>query len=467
LTIFIRFYVYQVKNTNTLMRIPKLSDLNNKHVLALIGNVVISVFSVLTMSLLLRTMTKTDIGVWFFFLSIYSLSDALRTGFLSTGTIKFYAGTPKERAQVVLGSVWFLALGVSFALMLLDACAMPLIPMIKNPEVILVIKWFGVTVLSSVVFNITFWILVADEDYMTILFLRFVNSGSMIVALAAMAYLKKGTLENLLIINFLTNCLTSLACIVFGYSQIKTIFKRTRECMLELTHFGKFSLATNLSSNLLGNINSFIIIPILGPAALAVFNVPNKLMEIIEVLLRTFVGTGMSAMATAYNSNNMYHLTFVTKKYAGMLTLIFIPLAIVAFFFADFAIWLLAGDKYVGTEAANVFRIFMFMAILFPIDRFNGVTLDIIHKPQINFYKVIIMVITNCIVTTAGVYLLKNVYGAALTEPIALLSGLAFGYYHLKKHLESYSLRGIFTTGYAELILFARKMMVKYGGAKA
>jgi O-antigen/teichoic acid export membrane protein len=449
------------------MRIPKLSDLNNKHILALIGNVVISVFGVLTMSLLLRTMTKADVGVWFFFLSIYGLSDALRNGFLSTGTIKFYAGTAKERADIVLGSVWFLALGVSIALMLLNICAMPFIGMIKNQEIVLVIKWFGITVLSSVTFNITFWILVADEDYLTILWLRFVNSGSMILALIVVALLHKATLENLLIINFLTNCLTSLACIVFGYSRVNTIFKRTRECMVQLTHFGKYSLATNLSSNLLGSVNTFIITPLLGPVALAIYNVPNKLMEIIEVLLRTFVGTGMSAMATAYNSNNMYHLTFVTKKYAGMLTLLFIPLAIGAFFFADFAIWLLAGDKYVGTQAANIFRVFMFMAILFPIDRFNGVTLDIIHKPQINFYKVIIMVVVNVIATSVGIYLFKNIYGAAFTAPFALLAGLAFGYYHLKKNLDNYSLRGIMVTGYVEAKSFIRQMMVKFGGAKA
>ncbi|RKR85698.1 O-antigen/teichoic acid export membrane protein [Mucilaginibacter gracilis] len=449
------------------MRIPKLSALNNKHVLALIGNVVISAFSVITMSVLLRTMTKADVGVWFFFLSINGLCDALRNGFLSTGTIKFYAGTPKERAEIVLGSVWFLALGVSLTLMALDACAMPFMSLIKNPEVLLVIKWFGVTVLSSVTFNITFWILVADEDYLTILWLRLVNNVSMIVIILILAYLKKATLENLLIVNFATNILTSVACIVFGYSHVETIFKRTRECMVQLAQFGKYSLATNLSSNLLGSVNTFIIIPVLGPTALAVYAVPNKLMEIVEILLRTFVGTGMSAMATAYNTDNMHHLTFVTKKYAGMLTLLFIPLVIGAFFFADFAIWLLSGDQYKGTEAANIFRIFMCMAILYPVDRFNGVTLDIIHKPQINFYKVIIMVVVNVLATSIGLYLFRNIYGAAFAAPFATIAGLLFGYYHLKRNLDGYSLRSVMTTGYAESKLFINQMLAKFGRAKA
>jgi len=150
-----------------------------------------------------------------------------------------------------------------------------------------------------------------------------------------------------------------------------------------------------------------------------------------------------------------------------MLTWLFIPMAIGAFFLADWVIWLYAGDKYVGTEAANIFRIFMIMSIIYPIDRFNGVTLDIIHKPHINFYKVIIMVIVNAGATSLGIYLLKDIYGAAFAAPFCILSGLGFGYYHLKKYLVGYSLRGIMTTGYTEIISFAKELLSKFGGAKA
>jgi O-antigen/teichoic acid export membrane protein len=453
------------------MQTPKLSVFKNKHVMALVGNIVIAVFGVLTMSLLLRTMTKTNVGIWFFFLSIYSLSDALRNGFLSTGTIKFYAGVNKERGDAVLGSVWVLAVGASLVLMLLDACAMPFIGMIKNEEIILVIKWFGVTVLSSVIFNVTFWILVADEDYLTILWLRFVNSGTMILALGVMVIIKKGTLEHVLIINFATNILTSLACLVFGYSRIDTFFKYTGKCMTELVNFGKYSLATNLSSSLLGNANTYVIMfmfgPVSGAAILAVYTVPLKLMEIIEILLRTFIGTGMSGMAMALNNNDMPYLTYISKKYAGMLTYLFIPLAIGAFFLSDFAIWLLSGDQYKGTEAANIFRIFMFMAVLYPIDRFNGVTLDIIHQPQINFYKVIIMLVSGVIASLTGIYFLKNIYGAAFASPVPIIAGLAFGYYHLKKHLQNYSIRSILATGWVEGKLFINQSLSKIGLIKA
>jgi len=107
------------------MQLPGLSSLKNKHVLALIGNFVISGFSFLTIGVLARTMTKDDLGIWFFFLMIYGLADAIRNGLLTTATVKFYAGTTPERSAEVLGSVWYLGIALSGILALLNIAAVP------------------------------------------------------------------------------------------------------------------------------------------------------------------------------------------------------------------------------------------------------------------------------------------------------------------------------------------------------
>jgi O-antigen/teichoic acid export membrane protein len=243
-------------------------------------------------------------------------------------------------------------------------------------------------------------------------------------------------------------------------SKFRTLLKRTNKGTKELFNFGKFSLASNMSSYLLGMANGQIVITVLGAPALAIYTIGTKLMEVIEIPLRSFVGTGMSAMATAYNNNNMYHLTFVSKKYPGMLTLAFIPVAIVTFFAADLGIWILGGKGYLSTEAPNILRIMMFIAILYPIDRFNGVTLDIIHQPKINLYKVIAMGSVNIIVSFVSTLLLKNVYGVVVGVFFATIAGLVVGYYHLRKHLE-YSIRGIIVLGFVELKNFFNEKIMK------
>ncbi|MBY0481529.1 MAG: oligosaccharide flippase family protein [Chitinophagaceae bacterium] len=427
----------------------KLSSLKNKHFLALAGNLVISVFSVLMMSLLYRALSKTDVGTWFFFLGFSGLADALRHGLLSTATVKFYAGKSKESGLEVLGSIWFLAILLCIAMMVLNAVAWAFTGSFQNPQMVLVIKWFGLTFLSSMPYTFTFWVLMAEERYELILWLRMVNNGTMLLIIAVLMFLNRMTLENLLILNFATNCLSSFFCFLWRLTYLRSIFKRKKAIIIELFNFGKYSLATNLSSTLLTSANTFIITFFLGPAALAIYNLPQRLMEIVELPLRSFVGTGMSAMASAMNNDRKAEVLVIFKKYAGLLTYAFIPIVLGGIIFADLAISILGGAKYHGTDAANIFRIYLIFSILYPLDRFNGVTLDIIHQPKANFQKVLVMLAVIVVGNIIGVTLLKNLYGIALAGPFVLFSGLIVGYYSLNKYLP-YKNRDIFVVGWQE-----------------
>jgi len=442
------------------MRILDIGLFKNKHFLALVGNGIISVFSVVMMSLIYRALDKVQVGSWFFFLTVYGLADSIRNGFLSTATVKFYSGTSEARGNEVLGSIWFLALAVTGILGIINLCFLPFLGHLHNPSISATIHWFALTLISALPYTIAYWILVADERYIPILWLRMINSGSMILIVIVLMYLNKMSLHSLLLFNFLTNCITSLAAFSAKLIKNKTFFSRSWNCIFEIANFGKYSLATNLSSNLLSSTNTFILNFFLGPAAVAVYTLPSRLMEIIEIPLRSFVGTGMSGMAAAFNNNDMEKVGAIFKKYSGMLTWVFIPIAILAFIFADVAIGLLGGGKYIHTEAPNVYRLFMLMAIMYPIDRFNGVTLDIIHLPKMNFYKVLIMLFACVVSDVGGLMISKSIYGVAFASPFTLLTGILVGYIALKKHID-YSFKDVFTIGFKECIsLIERKILV-------
>jgi hypothetical protein len=70
------------------------------------------------------------------------------------------------------------------------------------------------------------------------------------------------------------------------------------------------------------------------------------------------------------------------------------------------------------------------------------------------------MLAVNVPIAFMGIYLLKNIWGAALAGPFTLLAGLLFGYYHLRKHIQ-YSFRGILVTGYVETVNFIRERILK------
>ena len=435
-----------------------LARFNNKNILALAGNAVISLFGLITYSILYHHLSKPDAGKWFVFLTIVSVCEALRNGFLGTATVKFYAGTEQEKGTTILGSVWFLAIALTGAVLLINAAGLLLLPLIHDEEFVVGIKWFGITFLSSLPFSVIYWKLQADEQYGKMLWLKMVNSISTPLSFILLFVFNKMTFENVVLFNFLTNCLTSLAGLVGGLGNIRSVFRRSKESILELIHFGKYSMGTTLSATLLSSTDTFIIAFILGPSAVAIYTLPRQLMQVIEMFLRTFVGTGMSKMAIAFNQQNMHHVAYIMKKYSGMLTVAFIPVALVTFLFAGIIVDAYAGGKYVGTEAANIYRLIMLFSLVYPIDRFNGATLDIIHKPKINFQKTLIMLGMNIIADLTALMLFKNLYAVVFAGLITNLTAIYFGYYHLRKYID-YSITGTLSMGFTEMTAFVRKQL--------
>src|ERR1700748_920075 len=116
----------------------------NKHFLVLVGNGALSFVGFATAFLLFHSLSLVDIGIWFFVQGLVSIFESGRIGFLSTATVKFYAGANPERANTVLGSVWYLAILSTAVVLIVNALALPFLPYTHNPEIIASIQWVGI-----------------------------------------------------------------------------------------------------------------------------------------------------------------------------------------------------------------------------------------------------------------------------------------------------------------------------------
>ncbi|WP_337042750.1 oligosaccharide flippase family protein [Emticicia sp. 17c] len=440
-----------------------ISKLRNRHFLSLVGNGSMAVLGMVTVAILFRFMSSDDVGYWFFFQSVFVLLDTFRTGFLQVALIKFYTGAEKAKAESVLGSVWYLSLLITGILVILNILAVPVLKFTDSVGLVTTIQWFGITFICTLPSSIASWILQADQRFDRLLLLRVINQGLFIIMILAMIIFEKLTLDKVLIINAISTASVSVFCLFRGWTRLRTFARRTSESIKELFHFGKYSVGTTISTNLLRSSDTFIIMFVLGtagPAAVAMYNIPMRLMEIIEIPLRSFLATGMPSMSEAFNKNNKKEVVHIMQKYAGMLTLALIPVSLVAVLLADIAIGILGGGKYTGTHAVTVYRIFMSFAMFYPIDRFLGVTLDIIHQPRINFYKVLIMLFTNVVFDFTGIYLFGNINGVAIATFFTFLSGVFFGYYWLRKYLD-FTLLSFFTVGFAEIKSLINQVLYK------
>lgn len=432
-----------------------LSKFKNIYFLSLAGNAILSLLGMFIYAVLSRALTLEELGIWVFFTTVLGLLETVRSGFIVTAFIKFYSGTTPERAREVCGSVWYLSLVLTIIVVVMNIPAWFIKDYISNKGLALFVRWFSLYFIFTLPTFIANCVLQAKQHFGTFLFLRLINQGLFVVFIVLLILFGHDNVNTIIYAYLSTQFITSLICLVKGWSNIRSFSKKTKSCVAEIFHFGKYSVGTNLSANLFRSSDTFIINFMLGPAALAIYNLGQKLMEMVEIPLRSYAAIGMPVMSVAFNQNKKSEVIYLMKKYTGTLTLMLIPCALAAYFLADYAILIIGGKQYAGTEAANVFRIFITFALLYPADRFLGLTLDVIHQPQINFVKVLVMLAVNIVTDFIGIYVFKNVYGVAIASMFPVLTGAIVGYFYLKKYLK-FGFKDIYVLGFQEIQLYVR-----------
>jgi O-antigen/teichoic acid export membrane protein len=421
----------------------------NKHTLSLASNAVMPVVGMVTISLLARYLSEADFGYWTLFLITYTLATLFRSGFLQTSLVKFYAGAVKDRALNVAGSTWLLAFGITALLGFVSLMAYLFYH--GDASTMITIKWFGIIFLSTLPSSITLWILQAEERFDRVFILQLVGQGSFLIAVCVLIFLNRTSFNVVIHVYCIAATFTSLFAIATGWSKIVAIPRKSLECIKELMNFGKYSVTTSISSYLLRGSDIYIIKFMFADASLVgIYYLPQRLMEVIEIPLRSFIATALPAMSAAVQRDDKRYTTYIMKKYAGILTILLIPVSIAGFICADIVVDLIGGDKFSLTSAANIFRIFMCFAILLPVDRFFGISFDILGKPQKNMTKVFIMLAVNISGDFLGIYLFHNIYGIAVASIFTFVVGVGYGYWELKKLLD-FNFIDIIESGTVEL----------------
>lgn len=425
-----------------------LEKLKNPHIVNLIGTGIMSVLNMIQLAIVYRYLSADKMGVWFFFQGTVGLVDTFRAGLISTAFVTSYAGSTKERAAQVAGSAWYLSSLITAAFVVANLIYIVVPYTATNQSLDIFLKWFGVVFIITLPSFIASCVQQAEQRFDRLLYIRAVSVTLSILMIITLIILKKLNLMTVIYTGFISGGVTSLMTIVMGWARINTIVHKSAETVKALFAFGKYSVGTALGSNLFRYSDTFIINFMLGSSSLAVYNMGLKLMELVEVPLRSFAATVMPPLSAAYNQDNKYHVIYLLKKYSGMLTIILVPVVIGSLFFAEIAIWIV-DKKYLSTEAANVLRVFMTFALLYPVERFMALTLDAINQPRVNMVKLIFMLTANIVGDLAGVWIFGNIYGVAFATILPILTGLIISYVWLQRYMK-FNLWDVYKIGWLE-----------------
>ncbi len=434
--------------------------LKTDNFLSLTGNFVFAFFGFANIFLLARTLGESDFGEYVLYLSGMSLFEMIRSGITSTPLVRFLAGAtdPDERNRLI-GAAWFLSAMVTLGGVILIYSGLLLFNgPIHAKGFDLFFTWYPILSIIILPLNTTLSILQAGKRFGNILMLRGINMSTYFIFLVVNYFWLHLDLFWIVLTHQLSYLLAGLFSIFRGWASLKSIRFSTRSQVKSQLKFGRFSLVTLIGSNLLKSSDTFIIGIMMTAADVAYYSIPIKLIEVIEIPVRSFVSVAFPSMSKASRENNVAEVRKIFYSYTGLVTWLFIPLTIGLFLFAKPLVLLLGGERYAGSYV--IFWIFLIYALFLPMDRFSGITLDSINKPNYNMVKVLIMAACNIIGDILVIHFWSSLPGVAVCTIINAIAGVIVGNMLLRKELGTNVLQ-IFPYGWNYLRYMA-KPILKY-----
>jgi O-antigen/teichoic acid export membrane protein len=412
--------------------------LKSNESLSLIGNMSVAVFGFFGFMLLARTFTKELFGEWLLYLVTAGLIEMLRFAITRVSIIRFLSGAKGDERAQLIGSNWLLGLLLTLIIIILIIAVKFLFPgWVNNSGYYYFFTWYPLLAILNLPYNNALGVLQADQKFMSILTIRMTSKGGFFLFILINFLFLNWGVQQVIFTHLAVNLLTSLLSIFKGWDGIKNIFKATKENNNKLFHFGKFTIGTMIGSNLLKSADTILIgLSPFGAAAVALYSVPLKLTEVMEIPLRSFLATAFPKMSNASINKDPETVKKVFYTYAGAITILFIPMIVVCIIFAKFFILILGGEQYTQTLIPIfLFQIFAIYTFFLPIDRFTGVALDSINKPKKNFYKVMAMVTLNIVGDLIALFVIKSLIAVAIVTIIFTIAGQIIGFSFLSKEI--------------------------------
>lgn len=414
-----------------------------KNISSLLANVVAAFLGLLSFMLLTRQLSKELFGDWVLFITLATFVDLLRFGLTRTSVVRLLSGAQQEHYKQLLGSSF--RINLLLLLCIVGVC-WPLYGLCQlmgwdsGNGYALFLSWYPILALSNLGWNNASALFQAEQNFNRMLYVRLSNIGLFVIFLWLNGfYLKWGLLE-IIWVNLLVNFGSSLWCTLKKWDGLFYVGHANKKIEKELIGFGKYSMGTLIGSSLLKSADTLIIgmSPVLGSTGIAMYAIPLKLTDLLGIPLRSFTMTAYPRMSKKSIDGDFEGVRKTFYAYSGAITILFIPVAIFCFVFAEELILFLGGKAYADVlpMLVMVFRVFTLYTILLPVDRFTGVLLDSIDRPKLNMYKVVFMTLANIIMNVIAVFVFESLVVVAIGTVLFTLLGIFLGFYYLGKEID-------------------------------
>jgi len=364
-------------------------------------------------------------GHWALFITIISIADSFRQGFLQNGFIRLFVKGESSSKSLVSSAAL-----MNFGFIVLIGLIMWLAGFFQQNVTVSELLHNGFkSLLALGSLQFINMLCIARQDFKR----HFQQNGIYLISfsLGLLLLSFNGQMGFIQVINL--QLIASLTAVIYHLIQYPPAFARPSLSQLKsLWDFGRYAAGTNLLSMLFHKADILMLAFFTSPVTVAVFHFASKIVAYTDLPLNACSQVIYPELVASHRRETQSHLKATYLKSILRLLALSIPLLIMVILFNEQIITLLSTDDY--SSSSVVIIILCLGCIVKPIGRVFGQLLDAMGKPQINFQMLSFSLVINVLMNLIFIPSL-GLTGAALATSISIMFTVALGQWRLQKWL--------------------------------
>lgn len=372
-----------------------------------INRVAVTIFGFVNFFILIRVLSKEDFGAWVLFISVTTLLELVKHGFVRNPLIRYLAmSEDKESPSIQTASMVLNTVVGVLEVAVLVLCAFLLSDFWDSPQLKDLFLIYIVTTSLLVPINHFDVIQQARMQFkgtlMSNLF-RHLGLFLFIVGVHLLGY--RIELNHLAYAQMASIFLSGFISLKYARPYLQFSKHISWRWFKELRTYGFFTFGTSVSSMINKSIDSWMLGKLISPAAVTIFHPALRIANLVEVPQETLTSIMFPKLSERIASEGPEAARYLYEKAVGTITAFMLPTVLFCIILADPIIYIVAGPGF--EQTVPILQITMLYGLIIPFNRFLGITLDAIGKAKTNF----LFVLRNAIINVVSNYFFISHFG--------------------------------------------------------
>lgn len=384
--------------------------------------------------LLVRSLDNHSFGAWVLFMSTITIVEAIRNGLIQTALIRYVSSGKKEEHPRIVAASLLIGGGVTILVIGAGYIGAPYLGGLwKTPELATLFRVYNLGFAVSLFLSLFNCVEQANLRFRGVFATGLIRQF-LFFAFVAISYFLHYRIElvELVWVQVVSIIVSTIFAYLYTRSHFRLSFENTGYWVKRLFGYGKYGFGTSVSSLLSGTIDQMMLGAMLSPAASGAFNIAVRITNLIDIPTNAMAAIVFPQSAKRMEDEGSVAVKYLYEKSVGTTLAILLPGVLFLYFFADWVIWAVAGQKY--ADSIPLLKVTLLYCLLIPFGRQFGTILDSVGKTRTTFLVVLFTTVINL---GLNFILIRQtgVMGAAYATLCSNIIGFTVAQYILKREI--------------------------------